>query len=83
MNFKQWRLQDSSEGSAPTSEQGHLPVIRQNVCQALHENERNWTEGAVSVAPPSGSTNVKSFHLHSKLKQIDNRVFTHIFECFL
>ena len=36
----QWRIQDFSEGSAPTP---RSPIIFQFFCRKLHENERIWT----------------------------------------
>ena len=37
---------------------GVTPIIWQDFCQRLHENERNWTERRrVFLVPPLGSAN--------------------------
>ena len=37
------------------------PIILPDFCRKLHENERNWTRGRTSLAPPLGSANVLLF----------------------
>ena len=39
----------------------YQPIIWQHFCQKLHENERIWTDGGVSLVPPLGSATVNYF----------------------
>ena len=52
----QWRIQDFPEGCQPQRVCANLFYLI-NVCQRLHENERNWTEGRgmrqVATPPPT------------------------------
>ena len=45
----QWRIQDFPQGGAPTPKSA---IIFQIFSQKLHENERIWTPGGASLAPP-------------------------------
>ena len=52
LRTNQWWIQDFPEGGAANPKQGHQPIIRQNVCQKMHENKRNWTERDVRPRRP-------------------------------
>ena len=56
--FSKEKIEHNSDGSrisqgAATPDRVRQPIILQNVCQKIHENERNWTEkGRVLLALP-------------------------------
>ena len=60
----QWRIQNYPDGGRQRLNLGQKPIIWQDFCRKLHENERNWTErgGGMSL-PPFESTNVISLSL--------------------